>query len=46
MDFRSDGGRANPWRDARIGPLDLSEEDNEALVAFLEALTGEIREGT
>jgi cytochrome c peroxidase len=45
VEFYSDGGRENPHLDPRIGPLNLSEEEREALVAFLLALTGEVREG-
>lgn len=45
VSFYSDGGRVNPYQDDRIGPLDLSYQEKEALVAFLRALSGEIREG-
>lgn len=45
VEFYADGGRANPYLDPRIAPLDLSDEERRALVAFLTALTGEIREG-
>lgn len=45
VDFYSDGGRVNPYQDERIGPLNLSDEEKQALVAFLGALSGEIREG-
>ena len=45
VEFYADGGRANPFLDRRIAPLTLSDEDRRALVAFLTALTGEVREG-
>ena len=45
VDFYDAGGRPNPALDAEIRPLHLSPLDKEALVAFLGALTGEIREG-
>jgi cytochrome c peroxidase len=45
VDFYNDGGRANPYLDPRIAPLDLSDQERRALVAFLTALKGEIREG-
>lgn len=35
------GGHANPWLDPKMAPLDLSEEQVDALVAFMEALSGE-----
>jgi len=44
--FYSDGGRPNPNLDSRIGPLNLTEDEKRALVAFLHALSGEIREGS
>lgn len=45
VDFYDQGGRANPYLDGRIRPLDLGEEDRAALVAFLRTLEGRIVEG-
>ena len=45
VDFYSDGGRANPNLDPLIAPRRLSSEDKRALVAFLLALTGRVRDG-
>jgi cytochrome c peroxidase len=44
VDFYSDGGRKNPGIDAEIHPLNLAVEEKQALVAFLNALSGSIRE--
>ena len=41
VDFYIGGGNSNEYRDPRIRPLDLSGKDREALIAFLESLTGE-----
>lgn len=35
------GGHPNPWLDTKMAPLDLTEEQEDALVAFMEALNGE-----
>jgi cytochrome c peroxidase len=35
------GGIKNPWLDERIKPLNLSAQDQQDLVAFLKALSGE-----
>jgi cytochrome c peroxidase len=35
------GGIKNPWLDERLKPLNLSREEVQALVAFLQALSGE-----
>jgi len=35
------GGTRNPWLSERIVPLPLSDEDVDALVAFMNALDGE-----
>ncbi|MBM3811784.1 MAG: cytochrome-c peroxidase [Acidimicrobiia bacterium] len=45
VDFYNKGGRANPFLDPEINPLNLSPEEQTALVDFLRALTGTIREG-
>jgi cytochrome c peroxidase len=43
VDFYVGGGNANPQRDPLLRPLtDLTKRDREDLVAFLEALTGEV----
>lgn len=36
------GGTANPWRSGEVQPLGLTADERAALVAFLEALTGEV----
>jgi cytochrome c peroxidase len=36
------GGNSNPQLDREIKPLKLSARDRDDLVAFLEALTGEV----
>lgn len=45
VEFYSHGGNANPYQDGRIRRLDLTPHEQEALVAFLRALTGTVREG-
>src|SRR5439155_1020140 len=45
VDFYSDGGRQNPGIDAEIRSLHLAVEEKRALVAFLNSLSGSIREG-
>jgi cytochrome c peroxidase len=45
VDFYSDGGRANPNLDSRLGRLDLTDAEKRSLAAFLRSLTGEIRSG-
>ncbi|MFN0123388.1 MAG: cytochrome-c peroxidase [Blastocatellia bacterium] len=42
VDFYVGGGNSNPQLDAEIRPLVLSARDREDLIAFLEALTGEL----
>jgi cytochrome c peroxidase len=44
VDFYNRGGHPNPSLDSRIRPLDLSPQNKADLVAFLQALTGEVRE--
>lgn len=41
VDFYVGGGNSNEHLDSRIKPLELSGKDREALIAFLESLTGE-----
>lgn len=45
IDFYDGGGRANPYLDPEIHPLRLTVDEKQALVAFLETLSGSIREG-
>jgi len=45
IDFYDGGGHANPYLDTQVRPLRLSEREKSALVAFLQALSGEITEG-
>ena len=45
VDFYSEGGRPNPYLDPDIRPRDFTAEEKRALVAFLHALTGRVREG-
>ena len=42
LDFYIGGGSSNPQLDPEIKPLKLSAQDRAALLAFLEALTGEL----
>ncbi len=41
LDYYVGGGNSNEHMDQRIKPLELSGKDKEALIAFLESLTGE-----
>ena len=45
LEFYDRGGTANPFRDRELRPLGLSEEERQALLAFLRSLTGDIHEG-
>ena len=45
VDFYDRGGNPNPNLDHRLRPLRLTADDRAALVAFLRALTGVVREG-
>ncbi len=40
VEFYNKGGEDNPFKDPRLQPLNLSEADINALVAFMKALTG------
>ena len=40
--FYNKGGHRNPWISPRIQPLNLTDSEQAELVAFLEALTGEV----
>jgi len=41
VEFYDRGGVRNPYLDLRIKPLNLASDDIEALVKFMEALTGD-----
>jgi cytochrome c peroxidase len=45
VDFYSEGGRPNPYLDPDIRPPDFTADEKRALVTFLRALSGCIREG-
>jgi cytochrome c peroxidase len=45
VEYYSGGGRPNPALDSQIRRLDLTSQEKHALVSFLRALSGEIREG-
>jgi len=45
VEFYSKGGRPNPNLDAEIRPRNFTAEEKRALVAFLQTLTGRVREG-
>ena len=45
VDFYDRGGNKNPFLDAELRPLGLSDDEKLALLAFLRSLTGDIREG-
>ncbi|MEE9218436.1 MAG: cytochrome c peroxidase [Acidobacteriota bacterium] len=42
IDLYDRGGVKNPWLSAEMRPLNLSAEDKQDLIAFLESLTGEV----
>lgn len=46
VDFYVGGGNSNPQLDSEIRPLRLSAQERADLIAFLEALTGEIPAGS
>ena len=41
VDWYAKGGHANPWLSNKVKKLDLTEQDKQDLVAFMEALTGD-----
>ena len=45
VDFYDRGGNDNPFRDQELRPLRLTEDEKTSLVAFLQSLSGTIREG-
>ena len=44
-DYYNRGGNRNPWLDRELLPLRLTDAEKEALVAFLQTLTGPVRDG-
>ena len=44
INFYSDGGRKNPYRDKEIRPLKLTSQEKSDLLAFLKSLTGRVSE--
>ena len=46
IEFYNRGGNANPYLAPELRPLNLTAAEKRALLAFLRALSGEIREGT
>ena len=45
VEFYSKGGRRNPYLDPRVRSLGLSSGEKKALVAFMQTLTGRVRDG-
>lgn len=45
VEFYENGGSGNPGLDPELRPLHLSAEEKRGLIAFLESLSGNIREG-
>ena len=45
IEFYDRGGNANPYRDRELRRLSLTADEKGALLAFLESLSGQIREG-
>ena len=41
VDWYAKGGHANPWLSDKVKKLDLTEQDKQDLVAFMESLTGQ-----
>ena len=46
IDFYESGGEPNPWLDSKMMPLSLTDQEKQDLLAFLQALTGEVPEWT
>jgi cytochrome c peroxidase len=44
LEFYDVGGHPNEWLDPKMRPLNLTEEEEADLIAFMEALTGEVPE--
>ena len=45
IEFYDPGGNPNPYLDPDLRPLNLTDEEKQALLAFLKSLSGEVREG-
>ncbi len=45
VEFYDRGGNDNPFRDRELRPLMLTEDEKEAILAFLQSLSGQIVEG-
>ncbi len=45
IDYYDRGGNKNPFLDAELRPLGLSDTEKQALLAFLRSLNGDISEG-
>jgi len=45
VEFYSRGGRSNPFQDAQIRPANFTPEEKRAIVAFLQSLSGIVRQG-
>jgi len=45
IEFYDRGGNDNPYLDRAMRPLNLTDREKQALVAFLRSLSGEVREG-
>ncbi len=45
IEFYNRGGNPNAYRDPELRPLNLNTEEKQALVAFLRALSGALRQG-
>ena len=45
IEFYNRGGNANSYLDPEIRPLDLTDDEKRALLAFLRSLSGSVQEG-
>jgi len=45
VEFYCNGGRQNPYLDPEIRPLNFTDQEKRALIAFLRSLTGRVHEG-
>ena len=45
INFYSDGGRKNPHLDEEIKPRNLTRQEKQDLLAFLQSLSGTIEDG-
>ena len=46
IDFYDRGGNANLYLDEELRPLHLTKDEKAALMAFLQALSGAVQEGS